>query len=412
MVGTFGVLYHFGGELSENGDEIWAAVAQDYTALSAYAFMIFNLLCAPCFAAIGAIKREMNNAKWTWFAIGYQCGFAYLIALMINQFGNAFTGSLNVIGLIAAIAALAFGLVPKNMLTEYGVQIGSALEMLLLSIALSYRYASLRNENERIVHEARDQLEQKVALRTTELRTALDQLEQAHDRLSEFSRHDGLTELYNRTHFREAFEHLLSEARNSHHPISLLMIDLDHFKNINDRFGHGTGDWALKEVAEASKGFCRRIVLPADAVAYHVRRGAQHVVAGRMAVVVVDRLEMVDVDHQQRGRIARRRALFKQRGRALLPVPPAVQAGQRVAPAQLVQLAVLALHLADQAVTGLADRNGVDQQHGQAGDHHRHAGDRLQFETGGQPGRDAAGQHQHGVVGAVPGAEPVLHVIQ
>ena len=75
--------------------------------LAAYAFMIFNLLCAPCFAAIGAIKREMNNAKWTWFAIGYQCGFAYLIALMINQFGNAFTGSLNVIGLIAAIVVLA-----------------------------------------------------------------------------------------------------------------------------------------------------------------------------------------------------------------------------------------------------------------------------------------------------------------
>ena len=68
---------------------------------------MFNLLCAPCFAAIGAIKREMNNAKWTWFAIGYQCGFAYLIALMINQFGNAFTGSLNVIGLIAAIVVLA-----------------------------------------------------------------------------------------------------------------------------------------------------------------------------------------------------------------------------------------------------------------------------------------------------------------
>ena len=65
VVGTFGVLYHFGGELSENGDEIWAAVAQDYTALSAYAFMIFNLLCAPCFAAMGAIKREMNNGKWT-----------------------------------------------------------------------------------------------------------------------------------------------------------------------------------------------------------------------------------------------------------------------------------------------------------------------------------------------------------
>ena len=67
---------------------------------------MFNLLCAPCFAAIGAIKREMNNAKWTWFAIGYQCGFAYVIALMINQFGNAFTGKLNVPGLIVALALL------------------------------------------------------------------------------------------------------------------------------------------------------------------------------------------------------------------------------------------------------------------------------------------------------------------
>ena len=68
---------------------------------------MFNLLCAPCFAAIGAIKREMNSQKWTWFAIGYQCGFAYLIALMINQFGGAFTGNLNIIGVIVSVAVLA-----------------------------------------------------------------------------------------------------------------------------------------------------------------------------------------------------------------------------------------------------------------------------------------------------------------
>ena len=114
VVSTFGVLYHFAGELAENGDEIWVNFVKDlsnlsggHAALAGYSYLIFNLLCAPCFAAIGAIKREMNNAKWTWFAIGYQCGFAYLIALMINQFGNAFTGSLNIIGLIAALAALA-----------------------------------------------------------------------------------------------------------------------------------------------------------------------------------------------------------------------------------------------------------------------------------------------------------------
>ena len=101
IVGTLGILY--GG-----GDEtVYQALGAVFTQISGYSFLVFNLLCAPCFAAIGAIKREMNNAKWTWFAIGYQCGFAYLVALMINQFGNAFTGSLNVLGLIAAVAALA-----------------------------------------------------------------------------------------------------------------------------------------------------------------------------------------------------------------------------------------------------------------------------------------------------------------
>ena len=89
------------------GTEAYANMAAVFTGVTGMSFLIFNLLCAPCFAAMGAIKREMNNAKWTWFAIGYQCGFAYVVALMINQFGNAFTGSLNVLGLIAAIAALA-----------------------------------------------------------------------------------------------------------------------------------------------------------------------------------------------------------------------------------------------------------------------------------------------------------------
>ena len=97
IVGTMGILYPDG----------WTEIGAAFTQISGYSFLVFNLLCAPCFAAIGAIKREMNNAKWTWFAIGYQCGFAYVVALMINQFGGAFTGSLNVLGLIAAVAALA-----------------------------------------------------------------------------------------------------------------------------------------------------------------------------------------------------------------------------------------------------------------------------------------------------------------
>ena len=101
IVGTMGILYGAAGNVYET-------LAATFTPISGMSFLVFNLLCAPCFAAIGAIKREMNNTKWTWFAIGYQCGFAYCISLMINQFGGLFTGNVNVIGLIAALAVLAF----------------------------------------------------------------------------------------------------------------------------------------------------------------------------------------------------------------------------------------------------------------------------------------------------------------
>ena len=99
IVGTMGILYGAAGNVYET-------LATTFTPVSGMSFLVFNLLCAPCFAAIGAIKREMNNAKWTWFAIGYQCGFAYCVSLMINQFGNLFTGNVNVIGLIFALAVL------------------------------------------------------------------------------------------------------------------------------------------------------------------------------------------------------------------------------------------------------------------------------------------------------------------
>lgn len=109
VVSTFGVLYHFAGELSENGDEIWGSIAADYTALTAYSFMLFNLLCAPCFAAMGAIKREMNNGKWTLAAIGYMCGLAYAASLMAYQLGGLFTGETSFgAGTAAALAVLAF----------------------------------------------------------------------------------------------------------------------------------------------------------------------------------------------------------------------------------------------------------------------------------------------------------------
>ena len=137
VVGTFGVLYNYDAaaqqavdeetgellfdedgepimeELDEEGSQIWENVAKDFDAISgghgklaAYAFMIFNLLCAPCFAAIGAIKREMNSRKWTWFAIGYQCGFAYVVAFIVWQLGRLFAGGGSVIGLILALILL------------------------------------------------------------------------------------------------------------------------------------------------------------------------------------------------------------------------------------------------------------------------------------------------------------------
>ena len=109
VVGTFGVLYNYDDseeELGENGEQIWDRVAADYSAASAFAFMVFNLLCAPCFAAIGAIKREMNNRKWTWAAIGYECGFAYVVSFVVYQLGSVFAGSGSVLGAILAAAVI------------------------------------------------------------------------------------------------------------------------------------------------------------------------------------------------------------------------------------------------------------------------------------------------------------------
>ncbi len=150
----------------------------------------------------------------------------------------------------AIYTLVAFGVIPKNFFTEYGVQLGSALEMLFLSVALSYRYAALRNENGRIVREANVRLEREVAERTQELRGTLAQLEQAHARLHESSRLDGLTGLYNRSHFHDAFEGLLLECNRERRPLSLLMVDLDHFKSINDEHGHLVGDDVLRAAAQ------------------------------------------------------------------------------------------------------------------------------------------------------------------
>ena len=129
VVGTFGVLYNYDDseeELSEEGEQIWERVAADYTPYSAYAFMIFNLLCAPCFAAIGAIKREMNNAKWTWATIGFQCLWAYVVALIVYQLAGVIGGAVSfgfwTIVAVALLAGVLYLLFRKGYQPEAGAK--------------------------------------------------------------------------------------------------------------------------------------------------------------------------------------------------------------------------------------------------------------------------------------------------
>ena len=128
VVMTFGTLYHYAGELSEEGNEIWAMIAADFGPVRAYSFMIFNLLCAPCFASIGAIRREMNSGKWTLATIGYMCGFAYAISLIVYQIGGLFTGEASfgilTVAAVAVLAGLVYLVVRKNRHADIPVKIG------------------------------------------------------------------------------------------------------------------------------------------------------------------------------------------------------------------------------------------------------------------------------------------------
>ena len=128
VVMTFGSLYHFAGELSESGSEIWKMIAADFGPARAYSFMIFNLLCAPCFAAIGAIRREMGSRKWTWITIGYMCAFAYAVSLIVFQFAGLFTGEahLGILTLCAAwvLAVLMYLVARKNKYADAQVRVG------------------------------------------------------------------------------------------------------------------------------------------------------------------------------------------------------------------------------------------------------------------------------------------------
>ena len=158
-------------------------------------------------------------------------------------------------------AAVALGILPKVALTEYSIQIGSAAEMILLSFALAYRINLLTAENERIQREARTELESAVRARTADLDSALQRLEHANSRLDDFARRDGLTGLYNRRHLDETLAMACTRARSDGLPMALMMVDIDHFKAINDRYGHSVGDICLRAVAAALNG-----TLPSDAI--------------------------------------------------------------------------------------------------------------------------------------------------
>ena len=157
-------------------------------------------------------------------------------------------------------SAVSFGYLPKHPLTEYSVQLGSALEMVLLSFALAYRFNLLKAENERIQSEAREQLESRVRARTHELDATLKRLEDVNQRLEDFSRRDGLTNVYNRRHLDQLMRDAVDHARNGNHPLALLLLDVDHFKQINDRHGHLAGDDCLRAVARS----CRELVSGSD----------------------------------------------------------------------------------------------------------------------------------------------------
>ena len=188
-------------------------------------FSVFPGVLLVVYQAYQAMKR------------GYAPARLFLAAWAMLLFGTAM------------YASVSFGALPKNFLTEYGIQIGSAMEMILLSFALAYRYASLRTENESVVRDANEQLERNVSRRTAELSTALEQLADANSRLRESNRRDVLTGMFNRRHFREVFEQMLHHAIETRQPISLLLMDLDHFKGVNDEFGHLAGDECLRMLA-------------------------------------------------------------------------------------------------------------------------------------------------------------------
>lgn len=240
---------------------------------------------------------------------------------------------------VAVYALVSFGLLPKTFVTEYGIQIGSAAEMVLLSFALAHRYAALRNENERIVRDANEQLEHNVTRRTAELSNALEQLAEANARLREFSRRDPLTGTFNRRHFRDMFEHAMADALERRQPLSLLMADIDHFKAVNDSHGHLVGDDCLRWITHCMN----EVLLPHNAVI--ARFGGEEFVAV-LPGIGVDAAR--DIAEQLRARVHREPALI---GGISVPLTLSIgvhvfQPDRRATPEDALRIADTAMYVA------------------------------------------------------------------
>jgi len=222
------------------GDRMCLAVVAFFALLGAAATWLPYSVATPI-----ASRAVLLGVLWIIIATvvmlrrGYQPARLFLLAWSLFLSGTA------------AFTLLAFGVLPQNFWTQNGVQVGSALELLLLSLALGKRYASLREENVRIVQETNEKLERGLIDRTRELRTAMAQLGEANVKLLEYSQRDPLTGAYNRRYFHEAFTRLLEECHADGRALAMLLLDLDHFKRINDRHGHQAGDACLVQAARS-----------------------------------------------------------------------------------------------------------------------------------------------------------------
>jgi diguanylate cyclase len=196
-------------------------------------------------ASVFVLAILMIGAGFSAWRQGYRPAFYFLLAWSFMVAG------------IVVYASVSFGVLPKNFVTEYGIQFGSSIEMILLSLGLAYRFKLLREQNLQLQLEATERLEIRVAERTNELNRAMGELRTANRRLHEFSLRDGLTGVHNRRYLDETLAHAVSQSRERKAPIALLMIDIDHFKRINDTHGHLAGDDCLRAVAEVLRRHVR-----------------------------------------------------------------------------------------------------------------------------------------------------------